>query len=59
MTSADSWRIGEIEGVGMVELVYVGKLLRMGCDSLLMPECGSVGGGGSLSAEWATMGTFS
>ena len=30
----------------MVGLVYVGKLLRMGCDSLLMPECVSVGGGG-------------
>ena len=43
----------------MVGLVYVGKLLRMGCDSLLMPECVSVGGGGPLSAEWATMGTFS
>ena len=31
----------EIEGVGTVELVYVGRLLRMGYDSLLMPVCGS------------------
>ena len=44
MTSADSCRIGEIEGVGTVGLVYVGKLLRMGCDSSLMPVCGSGGG---------------
>ena len=36
MTSADSCKVGEIEGVGTVGLVYVGKLLRMGCDSLLM-----------------------
>ena len=48
MASTDSCRIGEIEGVGTVELVYVGTLLRMGCDSLLMPVCGSVGGGESL-----------
>ena len=44
MTSADSCRMGEIEGVGTVELVYVGTLLRMGWDSLLMPVCGSIGG---------------
>ena len=35
----------EIEGVGTVELMYIGILLRMGCDSLLMSLCGSVGGG--------------
>ena len=34
----------ENEGVGKVEPAYVGRLLRMGCDSLLMPVCGSVGG---------------
>ena len=31
--SADSSRMGEIEGTGMVELVYDGGLLRMGGDS--------------------------
>ena len=45
VTSADSCRMKEIEGVGTVELMYIGRLLRMGCDSLLMPLCGSVGGG--------------
>ena len=39
MVSADSGRIGEVEFVGTVELVYMGKLLRLGCDSLLMPVC--------------------
>ena len=48
MTSADSCTIGEIEGVGTLGLVYVGKLLRKGCDSLLMPVCGSAGGAGPL-----------
>ena len=43
MTSADSCRMGGVEGVGMVELVYVGGLLRMGDDSLLAPVWGSVG----------------
>ena len=33
MMSADPCRMGGIEGVGMVELEYVGRLLRMGCDS--------------------------
>ena len=37
--------MGENGGVRTVELVYVGRLLRMVCDSLLMPVCGSVGGG--------------
>ena len=49
--SAETCRMGEIEGVREVELVYVGRLLRMGCDSLLMPVCGSVGGGEPLW-EW-------
>ena len=38
-------RMGEVDSVGMVELVCVGRLLRMGCDSFLMSVCGSVGGG--------------
>ena len=37
MTSADSSRMREIEGVGTVELVHVGGLFRMGGDSLLVP----------------------
>ena len=37
MTSVDSCRMREIEVVGSVELVYVGGLLRMGGDSLLVP----------------------
>ena len=37
MMSADSCRIRVIESVGTVELVYVGGLLRMGGDSLLVP----------------------
>ena len=45
MTSADSWRTREIEGVGTVELVCVGGLLRMNGESLLLPVCRSVGGG--------------
>ena len=43
--SADSCRMGEVEGVGMVELVCAGRLLRMGCDSFVMFVCGSVGSG--------------
>ena len=46
--SADSCRMGEVEGVGTVELVCVGRLLGMGGDSLLMPVCRSVGGGKPL-----------
>ena len=45
VTSADYSRMREIEGVGMVELVYVGRLLRMGGDYLLLPVWRSVGGG--------------
>ena len=40
--------MGEVDSVGMVELVCVGRLLRMGCDSFLMSVCGSVGGGITL-----------
>ena len=46
--SADSCRMGEVESVGMVELVCVGRLLRMGYDPFLMSVCGSVGGGETL-----------
>ena len=37
MASAASCRMRGIERVGMVELVYVDGLLRMGGDSLLVP----------------------
>ena len=30
--------------MGTVDLEDVGRLLRMGCNSLLMPLCGSAGG---------------
>ena len=43
--SADPCRIGEAEGVGMVELVCIGRLLRIGCDTFVMPMCGSVRSG--------------
>ena len=43
--SADYSRMREIEGVRMMELVYVGGLLKMGGDSLLLPLWRSVGGG--------------
>ena len=45
MTSADSCRMRGTEVVGTVELVYVGRLLRMGGDSLLVPVWRSVGDG--------------
>ena len=45
VTSAGSCRTGKIEGVGAVELVCVGRLLRMGGESLLLPVWRSVGGG--------------
>ena len=50
--------MGEVESVGMVELVCVGRLLRMGCGPFLMHVCGFLGGGETMGAEWATMGTF-
>ena len=37
-----------IEGVGTMELVYVGRLLRMGGDSFLVP-CGDLLEMGSLA----------
>ena len=45
VTSPESCRMRETDGVGTVELVSLGRMLRMGGDSLLMPACGSVGGG--------------
>ena len=43
VTSADSCRMREIEGVGTVELVYVTRLLRMGGESFLLPvRCGDL-----------------
>ena len=44
MTSADSCRKRGIEGLRMVKL-YVGGLLRVGKDSLLVPVWRSVGDG--------------
>ena len=46
--SAESCRMGEVESPEMVELVCVGRLLRMGCDPFLMPVCEFVGGGETL-----------
>ena len=46
--SADSCRMGEVENVGTVELVCVGRLLRMGCDLFLMSVRGFVEGGETL-----------
>ena len=46
----------ETEGVGTMELVYVGRLLRMGGDSFLLPLWRSVGGGFTSKGEsdvWA------
>ena len=45
VTSADSCRTREIEGVGTVELVGVGGLLRMVGKSFLLLVWRSVGGG--------------
>ena len=43
--SADSCKIVEVEGVGTVELVFVGRLLRVGCGSFVMLLCKSVRSG--------------
>ena len=51
VTSADCFRMREIECVGMVALVYIGRLLRMSGDSLLMYVCGSLGGGFTVKGE--------
>ena len=49
--SVDSCRMGEVESVGPVELVCVGRLLRMGCGPFLRPVCGFLGGGETMGAE--------
>ena len=50
--------MGLVEIAGAVELVCVGRLLRMSCGPFLMSVCGFAGGGETMGAEWATMGTF-
>ena len=45
VTSADSYRRREIVGVGTVELVCIGGLLRMSGEYLLLPAWRSVGSG--------------
>ena len=45
VTSAGSCKTDEIEGVGAVELVCVGRLLRMDGESLPLPVWRSVGSG--------------
>ena len=42
--AAYSCRIGDVESVGTVELVCVGRLLKMGCDPFQMSVCGFAGG---------------
>ena len=49
--SADSCRMGEVEGVGLVELVCVGRLLRIGCDFFVMPICVDLLEVGNLGAK--------
>ena len=56
--SADSYRMGKVEVVGVVELVCVGRLLRMGCGSFLIPVCGSVGGRNLYGSRMGYHGTF-
>ena len=44
MTLTEYYRMRKIEGVRLVELVYVSGLLRMGSDSLLLSVWRCVGG---------------
>ena len=44
VTSPGCCRTGKVEGVGTVELVCVGRLLRMSVESLLLSVWRSVGG---------------
>ena len=37
--------MNQVVGMGTVELVCIGRLLRMACDSFIMPMCGSVRSG--------------
>ena len=43
--------MGQVESVGTVELVCVGRLLSMGCGPFLMPVCGLVGDAETMGAE--------
>ena len=43
--------MGEVESVGMVELVCVSRLLSMGCGPFLMPVYGLLGDGETMGAE--------
>ena len=49
--SVDSCTIGEVESLATVELVCVGRLLKMNCGPFLMPVCEFVGGGETMGAE--------
>ena len=51
VTSAGSGTTGEIEDVGAVEVVCVGRLLRIGGESLLLPVWRSVGSGFTSKGE--------
>ena len=58
MVSADSFRMRQIDGVEMAEVVFVGGLLWMGGDSLLVPVWRSVGDGFTGKGEsdvWVVM----
>ena len=58
MVSADYFRMRQIEGVEMAEVVFVGGLLWMGGDSLLVPVWRSVGDGFTGKGEsdvWVVM----
>ena len=50
--SATSCRMGKVESVGTVEVVCVGRLLRMGCDPFLMSVWICWMWGNSMGAEW-------
>ena len=52
VTSTDSCRMRRIDGVGTVELVFVGGPLRMGDDSLLVPVWRNVGDGFTGRGSW-------
>ena len=51
VTSAGSCKTDEIEGVGAVELVCVGRLLKIYGESLPLPVWRSVGGGFTNKGE--------
>ena len=58
VASGDSFRMRQIEGMEMAELVFVGGLLWMGGDSLLVPVWRSAGVGFTGKGEsdvWVVM----